>query len=276
MIHLVTFASDDYMISARACVDSAYRVGANSHALFTPGNIRHWEATAETVKRNALFEATRGCGFWAFKPLILEATMRDRSDGDLITYADAGLEFIEPVQTVIDLMDQDIWLFGNEHLHAHWCKADIVEAIWPLDTSNDSVGATVVGAMVRGIDSNNDEEMEWARFGKQVQASVIFFRVNDYTRAFVKEWLDWCLFENGRLIDDSPSRLPNHSEFKENRHDQAILTTMAYRDGIKLHEWFVKYEGYTPGRMTGYSRELERPVVFHHRRRNHEWEGRAA
>lgn len=116
-------------------------------------------------------------------------------------------------------------------------------------------------------------DTQWKRFGKQVQASVIFFRVSDYTRKFVKEWLDWCLFEGGRLIDDSPSRTPNHPEFQENRHDQAILTTMAYRDGLKLHWWPAIYNDgqFTYEKLPVYANDDYPPIFHHHRRRNHEW-----
>lgn len=276
-IHAVTFASDDMSRSAQLCIDSAYAQGIDTHARFTPGNIASWDMTVDTVKQNAaLFSQPRGCGYWAFKSLILEATMRNAEDGSICIYADAGVEFIEPVQRVIDRTDQDIFLFGNEHEHAHWCKRDIVEAVWPLPIDRQSfvdagiqmnTPSNIVAVDVDGIESL----YSWARFGKQAQASVIFFRVNDYTRAFVKEWLDWCLFENGRLIDDSPSRTPNHPEFKENRHDQAILTTMAYREGIKLHHWFVKYLEWTPGRSPYYPDEFERPLFHHHRWRNDQW-----
>ena len=60
-------------------------------------------------------------------------------------------------------MCQDIFLFGNGCEHAHWCKRDVIEAITP-------------GA-------------DWAQFGEQVQASVIFFRVTEYSRQLAKEWL---------------------------------------------------------------------------------------
>lgn len=253
MIHLVTFASDDMSRSADLCVDSALRHGVDTTFAY---------AASEEDKA-----AGRGLGFWRWKPRIIDdflsyegSAMLRPDDGDILIYSDAGVQFIEPVQTIIHRMDQDIFLFGNEHEHAHWCKRDIVEAVWPQ-------------GWIGGNELANN--LTWHPFGKQAQASVIFFRVNDYTRAFVKEWLDWCLFEKGRLIDDSPSQLPNHPEFKENRHDQAILTTMAYREGIKLHEWYVKYEGYTPAHMSSYPQEFERPLFFHHRRRNHEWENAA-
>jgi len=250
MISLVTFASDDMSISAQRCVESAKRQGADCAYRMAPAEL----------------STERGYGYWRWKPQAILAAMEGNdfqkrlSDGDILIYSDAGVEFIEPVQTVIDRMDQDIYLFGNQTEHAHWCKADILMDVMP---------STFHALALKTATS------PWEFFGKQAQASVIFFRVNDYTRAFVKEWLDWCLFEGGRLIDDSPSRVPNHPEFKENRHDQAILTTLAYREGIKLHEWYVRYESYTPGHLDCYPKEFERPLFLHHRKRNHEWENAA-
>lgn len=229
MIHLVTYATHDMSISAEACAQSAKRMGVDVWELAIP-----FQETTE-----------RGAGFWRWKPRIILDRLERLDDGEILIYSDAGVEFIEPVSIVIDRMDQDIWLFGNETLHRHWCKRDIIAAIMP--------------------------GTPWESFDKQAQASVIFFRINNYTRKFVKEWLDWCLFEDGRLIDDSPSRLPNHPEFKENRHDQAILTTLAYREGIKLHHWYVKYPQNTPGRGPFYPDDNYPPLYLHHRRRNHEW-----
>jgi hypothetical protein len=114
----------------------------------------------------------------------------------------------------------------------------------------------------------------WGWFGKQAQASVIFFRVSDYSKQFVAEWLKWCLFEGGRLIDDSPSRAPNHPEFRENRHDQAILTTLAYREGLRLHYWPATYNfgAFNYEKLPCYASD-HYPILFHHhRKRDHEWD----
>ena len=236
MIHAITFGSEDFSISAERCLSSAMTFGATSTKEYRP----------------ALPNATRGYGYWRWKPEVILRALNELMDGNILIYSDAGVEFIEPVSIVLDRKDQDIWLFGNETLHRHWCKADIIEEIWPVSYRRS-----------------------WANFDRQCQASVIFLRVNDYTRAFVKEWLDWCLFEGGRLIDDSPSRLPNHPEFKENRHDQAILTTLAYREGIKLHHWYVRYPQNTPGRGSLYPGDNYPPLFLHHRFRNHQWEAAA-
>jgi hypothetical protein len=185
---------------------------------------------------------------------------------EYLIYADAGIEFIASVNEIINRMDHEIWLFGNNWEHAHWCKRDTIEAIWP----------TFADDLHREPWEYVADSATWSRFGKQCQASVIFFRVSDYTCAFVAEWLDWCLFEGGRLIDDSPSRAPNHPEFREHRHDQAILTTLAYREGIPLHYWPAVYNrGGSPEfvyeKLAEYGGD-DYPVLFsHHRKRNHEW-----
>jgi hypothetical protein len=202
-------------------------------------------------------------------------------DGDILIYADAGVEFINNVSHIIDRMDQDIFLFGNNWEHAHWCKRDIIDEVWTYDAEHD-------GPFVRHDVEWSPKQWEeyrqeaallypWDRFGKQCQASVIFFRVSDYSRKFVTEWLKWCLFEGGRLIDDSPGRAPNHPEFRENRHDQAILTTLAYREGVNLHYWPASYNdgAFTYEKLPCYAGD-DYPILFnHHRKRNHEW-GRVA
>lgn len=243
--HLVTFATDDMSKSAALCRSSAKVHGVDSVWLCSP---------ADRERTNE-----RGFGFWKWKPAIIHALLQGHdafaqlNDSDILIYSDAGIEFIDSVTHIVARMDQDIFLFGNQWEHAHWCKRDIVEAIMP------------------GV--------PWEAFGKQAQASVIFFRVNDASREFVKDWLALCVGEfrvNGReglrLIDDSPSVFPNHPEFRENRHDQAILTTMAYRDGIKLHWWPAQYNDGAFVYERGDYPDEGYPVLFHHhRRRNHEW-----
>lgn len=229
----------------------------------------------------------RGLGFWAWKPRIILDFLTDTTgglahpeDGDVLIYSDAGVEFINNVNYIIDRMDQDIFLFGNNWEHAHWCKRDVIEAVygesWLHNQLRDS------------FESEFNESLVWRRFGKQCQASVIFFRVSDYSRKFVAEWLKWCLhrtrFSEGvcidewrYLIDDSPSILPNHPEFREHRHDQAILTTLAYREGIKLHYWPAQYNdgAFSYEKLPEYAND-DYPILFHHhRKRNHEWKSAA-
>ena len=301
-VHLATFATPDMTRARDLCIESALLHGVekawgwDEHSLGAVGRLN-----------GITFEpGTRGYSFWKWKPLIILKTMEPSGyffrepaqDGDIVCYMDAGVETVNNLRYVVDRMDQDIWLYGNEWPHYMWCKRDIVEAVWPAQIDHqsflDAAIAMSTPSNIVGIDSDS---LTWQRFGNQVQASVIFLRVNDRTRAFVKEWLDWCLTgarigaavsfgkdnaehrdeqitwsEFRYLIDDSPSVFPNHPEFRENRHDQAILTTLAYRDGIKLHPWNVKYLTFEPARREGYPEDAEIPCLYlHHRLRDDSW-----
>lgn len=291
MIHLVTFSDESMSRSRELCVESAMSNGADSAGTYSPQGI----GLSEVVKANPQVfiqpPPPRAWAWWAWKPLVIGYWMESADDNDICIYADAGVEFIDNVNYIIDRMDQDIFLFGNMYNHAHWCKRDVIETIigehewlWESDgscywcgfeTSKDRNGVVWCKSSNGGAEGCGHVRQPLA-FGKQVQASVIFFRVNDKTKAFVKEWLDWCLFENGKLIDDSPSRTPNHPEFQENRHDQAILTTMAYRDGIKLHWWPAQYnDGAFIYERGDYPDEGYPVIVHHHRKRNVDWEAAA-
>lgn len=266
-VHLATFSDESMSRAAQACLKSAKEHGAEVGRVFTDDDICAWFPARDVVAQNrTLFDSPRGCGYWAWKPLIIDALLRlGTKDGDILIYSDAGVEFINNVSYIIDRMDQDIFLFGNNWEHAHWCKRDVVHEIWHGDID---VPETYERWIVQSL------LQPWAAFGKQVQASVIFFRVSDYTRSFVAEWLKWCLFEGGRLINDSPSRLPNHPEFREHRHDQAILTTMAYREGLRLHYWPAMYNdgAFSYEKLPEYASD-DYPILFHHhRRRNIDWE----
>ena len=278
MIHLVTFSDESMSRAGELCARSAARVGGGVD------DALHWHhedllATDFYRDNIDILSQPRGLGVWAWKPWVvlmaLEGKMTGKQfiqnsftppkDGDILIYSDAGVEFINNVCHIIDRMDQDIFLFGNNWEHAHWCKRDVIDEVWPC-AARDIPWSGSDGS--EGIWENVDTA--WTRFGKQCQASVIFFRVSDYSKQFVAEWLKWCLFEGGRLIDDSPSRTPNHPEFRENRHDQAILTTLAYREGIKLHYWPASYNdgAFSYKKLPEYEGD-DYPILFnHHRRRN--------
>lgn len=184
---------------------------------------------------NSVFNEHRGAGYWLWKPYIIFREMMHMSDGEYLMYCDAGVELLaEPV-----FQTDDVWLYGNMYQHEHWCKADTMNMIYP------------------------------GPYGKQVQASVIIVNVNGHSKNIIKEWLTWC--EMPGLLDDCPSKTKNRKGFQEHRHDQAVLTCVAYKYGIPLHWWPASYNN---GQFTypreGYS-DTYGVQYNHHRKRNHEW-----
>ena len=56
---------------------------------------------------------------------------------------------------------------------------------------------------------------------------------NSFSKVFLKRWLK--IFEkNYELIDDSPSKIKNHIDFVENRHDQSIFSLISKKMGAEV------------------------------------------
>jgi hypothetical protein len=237
MTRLITFADDNMTIAAEICIASAIRNNVYEAILYRPKDID----TKFRKANKAILDQPRGCGYWLWKPHLIDRELKKMKEGEVLIYCDAGAEIVNNVNHIIDRMEGDIFLFGNKFQHAHWCKGDVIYAI------ND--------------DWKNDP---FAGYGSQVQASVIIIRNTQAARVFIKEWLLLCTAPG--LIDDSQSTFPNHPEFQEHRHDQAILTTLAYRERITpFHWWPAMYNaGNFTYEKTGYNDTY--PVLFHHHR----------
>lgn len=236
MIHLVNYSDERMTISQKLCSESSLKYGVEKVHSYNKGDLSH-----EFQTNNSVLKEDRGAGYWLWKPYVVNKVMTYLcKDGDVLIYSDSGCEWIENVSEITRAMDQDIFFFSNGHQHIHWCKADVWFNILHGKLEADK---------------------------QQVQASVIFFKVNQTTRDFVKEWLLWCQMPG--YIDDSPSKLPNHPEFAEHRHDQAILTCLQIKYGYKLHWW--------PDKLWYESQRYKWPedkypsMIKHNRKRNNEY-----
>jgi hypothetical protein len=221
-------------ISAEKCSASALKFGCNETAIFTKELIddTFWSFNQD------IFTQDRGYGYWLWKPYFIYLNLLQMKEGDTLFYTDAGVEFVDHVWHLL-LNPTNVFLFGNNYNHEHWCKGNITDEI---------------------LGSRADR--------KQIQASAMIFKVGDEAKQLVKRWLTYCQLPG--FIDDSPGT-NNDPEFKEHRHDQAILTCLAYRYGYRLHWWPAMYNDgdfvYDKGTYTD-----SYPVIFHHhRKRNNEW-----
>lgn len=253
MIYGITYTSGNMNKAATLCRESMLKNGIDE-AHIQSGPLVYWQPHEPFYNLNReILSQERGGGYWLWKPYIIYDMMvngipgKRLNDGDIFIYSDAGVEFTGPVQPIIEAMDQDIFLFSNGWKHKEWCKMDCIANILPLHYFD-------------WLESGRFEPFE------QVQASVIFFKVNQNTRNFVKEWLLYCQMPG--LIDDSPSKCQNVSTFAEHRHDQAILTCLQIKYGYKLHYWPEKHWDNQRHRWPNDTY----PIMFNqHRKRDHEW-----
>jgi hypothetical protein len=247
MITLITYTDSQMTISATRCVNTALKNGANEVKIYTPDMV-----SEDFKKKNSDIwkEANRGAGcYWLFKPYVIYDAMLSMNDGDILVYSDAGIEFIDSLHHITNRMD-DYFFMTNGFNHIHWCKADILDAILNVRDTGD------LGWDVYKLNERT-----------QIQASLLFFKINESTKEFVKEWLLFCQMPG--LINDSQSWWKNHKEFQENRHDQAILTTLAIKYSIDYNNlWCDKI---WENQRYRWPHSTYPPILLHTRKRNHEW-----
>lgn len=222
-IYAITAADERMTWSADVAMASARRHGA----------------TATKIHEIDNPERTRGAGYWQWMASIVHDAIIEAmyADIDFVVYMDAGVKVIRDLSLLTGRMraDDHVWVFGNEHNHVEWCKADVLHEMgW------------------RGKDTD-----------KQVQASVHIWRSTPEALRIANEWRTWCM--DPHMIDDSPSERPNHPRFKEHRHPQAVLTNIAYKHGLRLHWWPTQY-GHFIKHM--YPVDTYPQIFEHHRMRN--------
>lgn len=237
MLKHITYSSGNMDISARLASSSALKYGADESRIYGKSDI---DIDYYDDYKHIL-DQERGAGYWLWKPYIIDKEINKLNEGDYLLYTDAGVEVINQLSNLFKVKE-DILLFRNMYIHEHWCKMDVMY--------------NITGRRSMHIN--------------QCQASAMLFKVNANSKAFVFKWLCWC--EVKGYIDDSPSSMPNHIQYKEHRHDQAILTCLAHKYNIKTNWWPAHYNNgnfiYDDG-----LNDRPYPVIFHHhRKRDIEWQ----
>jgi hypothetical protein len=64
------------------------------------------------------------------------------------------------------------------------------------------------------------------RSKNQVEGGHVLIKNCPEARNFVNMWYSISCAENYHLVDDTPSRLANHKDFVEHRHDQSIYSLL--------------------------------------------------
>jgi hypothetical protein len=245
MIKLITYTDDRMTISANKLGISAAKFGADRVKIYTPDDLPD-----EFKKRMApVLEQSRGAGFYCWKPWVVKHALEDMTSFDTLIWSDAGTEWIQPINLLIErgLQAEDNLFFSNGWPHVEWCKMDLLKRVFPEYGVSDVVTADINSR-------------------KQLQASHFLLRATGKMKALVGEWLQ-ATYEPG-LIDNEPSILPNVPTFQEHRWDQSILCCLQIAYGLKLH-WFPSTTGF---HIKDQHPEDTYPAMFiHHRKRNDEW-----
>ena len=153
-----------------------------------------------------IFDAVRGAGFWAWKPIIILNVMYMHNPDDLILYLDASTYLKEnPMQVILDNAPEVITAVQTGFPCWQWTKRDCF------------------------VNMGCDSAEYWS--ADQVWAGVVIVRVCDEAKRFVAEWQKYCL--DYHTIGNKPSEHENFKGFIAHREDQSILSNLIIKHKIK-------------------------------------------
>jgi hypothetical protein len=174
-----------------------------------------------TRHADSLSPAVRGFGYWIWKPQVILQALEECLLGDFLVYVDAGchlnkhgLTRLKDYLTIVKSSATGILAFELKHNGAvvykeeSWNKADTLHH-FQMEAS-ESITSTA-----------------------QIEATVIIVQKRAFTHLFFREWLS-VMQSYPNLVDDSESHRPNSPDFIEHRHDQAIFSLLAKREGVSL------------------------------------------
>lgn len=212
-VHLISYATKKFEVNQRRLVASAIRYGINKKSIISYKE-KDLKSTKFYSKYLSILDNQKGAGYWLWKPFFIYKTLKDEAvaEGDIVIYCDAGGVFVSSPLPLIKLCNdkEDILLFTNNELNAKWNKAECLEKMFEIPFKKYVLNA------------------------KQVSAGFQIYKKTSRSLEFVKEWLTYCC-KPGLIEDTIENETPIDNRFIEHRHDQAILTNLVIRDGIKLY-----------------------------------------
>ena len=166
-----------------------------------------WPRHEKFIKANP-----RGGGYWLWKSYLTQKVLNTLNENDILIYMDAGC-YLWPAPQARQRLDEYLQIvkthpagfygFATEYPNRGWTKMDVFKHF-------------------------NKEADEEEQQKPQIMSGATIWRKCETTTKIATEWYQ-TMAANYSLIDDSPSTAPNHPDFKENRHDQSILTMLVHK-----------------------------------------------
>ena len=169
----------------------------------------------------------RGYGYWIWKPYFILRVLEEIEYGDIINYMDIGCHIIKKNSR---RFHEYINLISNE-------KKWLLPFQYKIIDSNLS----------KNFNYPNREEYKFTKsdllnyFGflsdksmletPQYWAGNFFIKKTDDSIKFIKEWLN-IFYERFDLVDDTTSKIKNHKDFIENRHDQSVFSILCKKNNL--------------------------------------------
>lgn len=164
----------------------------------------------------------RGYGYWSWKPYFILQELNRLNEGDTVVYADAGCMLLNKNRNKLAEWI-DIASSSDSGILSP-CYGPYIEHEWTRGDLHEYIDKTY-----------NKNHIDIFDKALQCGATVMVICKKKKSVEFVKNWLD-VMTEHFHLCTDEPSSVPNHPDFKENRHDQSVFSMLSKIYGIETIE----------------------------------------
>jgi GR25 family glycosyltransferase involved in LPS biosynthesis len=203
-----TYLGSEYKKNLDNFINTYKSIGIKDVFLYTEENLPLKKEQEEYFEK---YKHKRGYGYWAWKPIVIRESLARIKDKDVVLYHDAGREpylynikyNIKPLVEEVIEKYAGIGVPTSPFKHIEYCKRD---AFYYMKC---------------------DEEFYWNL--PQVCATWSIWEKNSLVWDFVNNWRYYA-FHKKEIITDEPNQsgLENFKQFKDHRHDQALLTNLFY------------------------------------------------
>lgn len=207
-LHLVYFGDNNFSIGKNRIRKQAEGFGVfKSIQEFGEDHLdgEFWENCASKMMTQRVGMPNKFYGYYACKTYFVGEALKNIPENDILLYVDSGCELNKNGLKKLQQYYQECLETSGVFF-----TLDLPEIQWTkMDTYRRIIGENDVYKMTR-----------------QIISGIFLIKNNDLMRGIVDKWKSISIEENGHYLDDSDSIIPNDNIFKENRHDQSILSLL--------------------------------------------------
>lgn len=206
-----SYATPDFAKRRDALCESALRVGFNESLRLAPSDL---DVEGFAATHREILAQPRGAGYWLWKPYLIRRILSGMNPGQVLVYSDAGRDayyrFTKfPSALIARLKSSGEGFLLGPALYQHgpltrWTKGDCLALLAPKQQT----------LLQRPI----------------IQATWSVWSHTPAAMSFLDRWLQCC--SDARCLTDVASSVSDDPpDFIDHRHDQSILTLLAYQLG---------------------------------------------
>ncbi|SDX93024.1 hypothetical protein SAMN05444411_11220 [Lutibacter oricola] len=176
------------------------------------------EILSDELKECGLLKAERGFGYWSWKPDVILKAFETMEENDMLAYVDAGCYLYKDKEwdyLFSKLENHDMVLFNIPNKVINWTKKSVLDFFEVFKNGNLNRKYLVAGG-------------------------ILFLKKNKESINFLKKWKNIMVNYPELLYDVREEEFNEQiKSFREHRHDQSLLTQLAYRETtMKIaYEW---------------------------------------